>query len=52
MVKYFGGLVHDMTIYTTIFLFFTMANIGLPSTNSFVGELLILTGSFKPIQLL
>ena len=47
MVKYFGGLVHVMPIYIIIFLFFTMANIGLPGTSSFVGELLILTGSFK-----
>lgn len=47
MVKYYGGLVHTMPIYIFIFLFFTMANIGLPGTGSFVGELLILTGSFK-----
>ena len=47
MVKYYGGLVHTMPIYVFIFLFFTMANIGLPGTSSFVGELLILTGSFK-----
>ena len=47
MVKYFGGLVHVMPIYIFIFLFFTMANIGLPGTSSFVGEFLILVGSFK-----
>ncbi|BCD41936.1 NADH dehydrogenase subunit 4 (mitochondrion) [Chaetoceros tenuissimus] len=47
MVKYYGGLVHTMPIYVLIFLFFTMANIGLPGTGSFVGEFLILTGSFK-----
>lgn len=47
MVKYYGGLVHLMPIYTFIFLFFTMANIGLPGTSSFVGEFLILAGSFK-----
>ena len=47
MVKYFGGLVHVMPIYTFIFLFFTMANIGLPGTSSFVGEFLILVGSYK-----
>jgi NADH:ubiquinone oxidoreductase subunit 4 (subunit M) len=47
MVKYYGGLVHVMPIYTFIFLFFTMANIGLPGTSSFVGEFLILIGSFK-----
>ena len=47
MVKYYGGLVHVMPIYIFIFLFFTMANIGLPGTSSFVGEFLILVGSFK-----
>ena len=47
MVKYYGGLVHTMPIYVFIFLFFTMSNIGLPGTGSFVGEFLILTGSFK-----
>ena len=47
MVKYYGGLVHTMPLYITIFLFFTMANIGLPGTGSFVGEFLILVGSFK-----
>ena len=29
MVKYYGGIVHTMPLYTSIFLFFTMANIGL-----------------------
>ena len=47
LVKYYGGLVHVMPLYIFIFLFFTMANIGLPGTSSFVGEFLILTGSFK-----
>ena len=47
LIKYYGGLVHVMPIYVFIFLFFTMANIGLPGTSSFVGEFLILTGSYK-----
>jgi proton-translocating NADH-quinone oxidoreductase chain M len=47
MVKYYGGLVHTMPIFTVIFLFFTMANIGLPGTSSFVGEFLLLIGTFK-----
>lgn len=47
MVNYYGGLVHTMPLYVFIFLFFTMSNIGLPGTGSFVGEFLILTGSFK-----
>nr|QYC61832.1 NADH dehydrogenase subunit 4 [Paralia sulcata] len=46
-VKYYGGLVHVMPIYIFIFLIFTMANIGLPGTGSFIGEFLILTGSYK-----
>jgi len=47
MVKYYGGLVHIMPLFSAIFLIFTMANIALPGTSSFVGELLILTGIFK-----
>jgi len=47
MVKYYGGLVHVMPIFSWIFLVFTMANIALPGTSSFVGELLILTGTYK-----
>merc|ERR1712127_953932 len=46
LVKYYGGLVHTMPLYTFIFLFFTMANIGLPGTSGFIGEFLILTGSY------
>jgi proton-translocating NADH-quinone oxidoreductase chain M len=47
MIKYYGGLVHTMPMFTIVFLLFTMANIALPGTSSFTGELLILTGAFK-----
>lgn len=47
IVKYFSGLASVMPIYIFIFLFFTMANISFPGTSSFVGEFLILIGSFK-----
>uniref|UniRef100_UPI003002F76D NADH dehydrogenase subunit 4 n=1 Tax=Cocconeiopsis kantsiensis TaxID=3082010 RepID=UPI003002F76D len=47
LVKYYGGLASIMPLYATIFLFFTMANISFPGTSSFVGEFLILVGSFK-----
>ena len=47
MVKYYGGLVHVMPVYIIIFLFFTMANIGLPGTGSFIGEFLILVGAYE-----
>ena len=47
IVQYYGGLASVMPIYITIFLFFTLANISFPGTSSFVGEFLILVGSFK-----
>lgn len=47
IVKYYSGLAVVMPIYISIFLFFTMANISFPGTSSFIGEFLILTGSFK-----
>jgi proton-translocating NADH-quinone oxidoreductase chain M len=47
IVKYYGGLATVMPLYITIFLFFTIANISFPGTSSFVGEFLILAGSFK-----
>lgn len=47
IVQYYGGLAITMPIYIAIFLFFTLANISFPGTSSFVGEFLILVGSFK-----
>ncbi|PCI24065.1 MAG: hypothetical protein COB67_11955 [SAR324 cluster bacterium] len=47
MIKYYSGLVHTMPVFSIIFLIFTMANIGLPGTSSFVGEFLLLLGAFK-----
>jgi len=47
MVKYYSGMAHTMPLYVTIFLFFTMANIALPGTSSFVGEFMILLGTFQ-----
>jgi hypothetical protein len=36
-----------MPVYSALFLIFTMANIALPGTSSFVGEFLLLTGIYK-----
>jgi len=44
VVKYYSGLLATMPIFSTFFFIFTMANIGLPGTSSFVGEFLIITG--------
>lgn len=46
-VAYYGGVAQTMPIFAAIFLFFTMANIALPGTSSFVGEFMILIGIFQ-----
>ena len=43
----YGGLVNRMPAFALIFLFFTMANVGLPGTSGFVGEFLVLMGIFQ-----
>jgi NADH-quinone oxidoreductase subunit M len=43
----YGGLVNRMPAYAMIFMFFTMANVGLPGTSGFVGEFLTLVGVFQ-----
>ena len=46
-IEAYGGLVNRMPAYALIFMFFTMANVGLPGTSGFVGEFLTLVGIFK-----
>ncbi|PKQ13988.1 MAG: NADH-quinone oxidoreductase subunit M [Alphaproteobacteria bacterium HGW-Alphaproteobacteria-1] len=43
----YGGLVNRMPAYALIFMFFTMANVGLPGTSGFIGEFLTLVGVFQ-----
>jgi len=43
----YGGIVNKMPTYALIFMFFTLANVGLPGTSGFVGEFLTLVGIFK-----
>ncbi len=43
----YGGLVHRMPRYAFTFLFFTLASVGLPGLSGFVGEFLVLIGTFK-----
>ncbi|HEX9120920.1 MAG TPA: NADH-quinone oxidoreductase subunit M [Terriglobales bacterium] len=45
-IKEFGGLATPMPIYATFFLIITLASIGLPLLNGFVGEFLVLSGAF------
>jgi NADH-quinone oxidoreductase subunit M len=43
----YGGLVHRMPVYAVVFMVFTMASVGLPGTSGFVGEFLVLVGTFQ-----
>jgi NADH-quinone oxidoreductase subunit M len=47
----YGGLATEMPIYSAFFMVFTLAAIGLPATNGFVGEILILLGGFTANKL-
>jgi NADH-quinone oxidoreductase subunit M len=42
----FGGLAKVMPDYTLVFVIVAMSSIGLPTTNGFVGEFMILAGAF------
>ena len=42
-----GGLWKTIPVWSGFFLFFTLASLGLPGLNNFVGEILILVGTFK-----
>jgi NADH-quinone oxidoreductase subunit M len=46
-ISAYGGLVHRMPRYAFVFMFFTLASIGLPGLSGFVGEFLVLVGTFK-----
>lgn len=47
LLQYYGGLLYIMPVYASFFLFFTMSNIALPGTSSFVGEFLLLVAIFQ-----
>ena len=42
----FGGMARIMPVYATLFMIVTLSSIGLPGLNGFVGEFLVLFGSF------
>jgi NADH-quinone oxidoreductase subunit M len=44
IIKYYSGLLTTMPLFATFFIVFTMSNIGLPGTSSFIGEYLIIAG--------
>jgi NADH-quinone oxidoreductase subunit M len=46
----YGGLASVMPVYSAAFMILTLASIGLPATNGFVGEFLIILGGFTANQ--
>ena len=42
----YGGLATPMPVYATFFMVFTLAAVGFPGTNGFIGEFLIILGGF------
>ncbi len=46
LIADYGGIAIKVPVFATIFLIFTMGSIGLPSMGAFVGEFLVLMGSF------
>ncbi|HAP35763.1 MAG TPA: NADH-quinone oxidoreductase subunit M [Bacteroidetes bacterium] len=46
-ISQFGGLAKVMPVFSTLFMIVTLSSIGLPGLNGFVGEFLILLGSFN-----
>lgn len=47
LIKYYGGLINFMPSYGIIFVILSLANMGLPGTSSFVGEMLIFLGGYR-----
>jgi NADH-quinone oxidoreductase subunit M len=44
---YYGGLSHMTPIFSIVLLVFTLANIALPGTSSFIGEFMVLCGIYQ-----
>jgi NADH-quinone oxidoreductase subunit M len=47
MIKDYGGVVNTMPWFGAFFVFFAMANSGLPGTSGFVGEFMVILASFQ-----
>ena len=47
LISTYGGLVNYLPKYSFLFLVFALAALGLPGTSGFLGEFLVLVGSFQ-----
>lgn len=46
-IAHYGGVTNIMPYFAAFFMVFTMASAGLPGTSGFVGEMLVIVGSYK-----
>jgi len=46
-ISFYGGLAKQMPVFAALFMLFTMANVGLPGTSGFVGEILTMIGAYQ-----
>ena len=46
-IRELGGLARTMPIYAAFFLFIVLSSVGLPLLNGFIGEFLVLSGTFQ-----
>lgn len=51
-ISEYGGLAAKVPVFAFLFLVFTLSSIALPLTNGFIGEFMILTGSFLSFPIL
>jgi NADH-quinone oxidoreductase subunit M len=51
MIDEFGGLARQMPVYAALFLIVTFASIGVPGTNGFIGEFMIIMGTYTSERL-
>ena len=47
----FSGLAHVMPVYATLFAILAFASLGMPTLNGFIGEFLVLAGTFQESHL-
>lgn len=50
-ISEYGGLAKVMPVYTAVFVIVTFASIGVPGTNGFIGEFLVITGTMASARL-
>ena len=47
MISDYGGLARSMPVFAVCLMIFVLSSLGLPGTNGFVGEFLVLVGAFR-----